>query len=292
MPHIGPRLNNLFDVYRHLQVMIGILIIAVAASLCTGVSAANFDANLRVELERLAQRRIFFGHQSVGENLLDGVKQLATKAGVPVRIIETDAASKVGPATFGHTFVAENGNPTHKLQSFNQAMGSQSAGLDIAFMKFCFVDFNVNTDVKELFAHYQATIDDLRTRNPGTTFIHVTAPLTGDQGGFKGFVKRLLGRAPYGIMENIRLEEYNALLRQAYRGREPIFDLARVESTAPDGKVLTAKWQGSVTPTMVPGYTDDGGHLNAAGRLRAARELISVLAAVPDQRAAVDRSIR
>ena len=56
--------------------------------------------------------------------------------------------------------------------------------------------------------------------------------------------------------------------------------------------MLTAKWQGSVTPTMVPEYTDDGGHLNAAGSLRAARELISVLAAVPDQRAAVDRPIR
>ena len=41
MPHIGSRLNNLFDVYRHLQVMMGILIIAVAASLCTGVRAAD-----------------------------------------------------------------------------------------------------------------------------------------------------------------------------------------------------------------------------------------------------------
>ena len=132
-------------------------------------------------------------------------------------------------------------------------MGSQSAGLDIAFMKFCFVDFNPKTDVKELFAHYQATIDDLRTRNPGTTFIHVTVPLTGEQGGLKEFVKRLLGRAPYGIMENIRREEYNALLRQAYRGREPIFDLARVEFNRPGRKGVDREMAGQRYADNGPG---------------------------------------
>ena len=166
-------------------------------------------------------------------NLLDGIKELATKAGVGVRIVEADTASKVGPATFGHTFVAENGNPIKKLQSFEQAMGSQSAALDIAFMKFCFVDFTPKTDVKAVFADYQATINGLRAKNPGTSFIHVTVPLTRVDGGLKAFVKKLLGRAPYGIMENVRREEYNNLLRQAYNGREPIFDLARIEFHGP-----------------------------------------------------------
>ena len=139
----------------------------------------------------------------------------------------------------------------------------------------------LHTDVKALFARYRATIDDLRTKNPGTTFVHVTAPLTVVQGGVKENLKRLLGRAPYGTIENMRREEYNTLLRQAYREREPIFDLARVESTAPDGTVVTTEWKGSVAPAMAPAYTDDGGHLNAAGKLRAARELVSVLAAIP-----------
>jgi len=31
-------------------------------------------------------------------------------------------------------------------------------------------------------------------------------------------------------------------------------------------------------PAMAPEYTDDGGHLNALGRARAAREFIAVLA--------------
>ena len=34
-----------------------------------------------------------------------------------------------------------------------------------------------------------------------------------------------------------------------------------------------------VAPALVPAYTDDGGHLNHIGRLRAAKEFITVLAA-------------
>ena len=97
----------------------------------------------------------------------------------------------------------------------------------------------------------------------------------------KAWLKRLFGRAPYGTVENLRREEYNALLRAAYQGREPIFDLARLESTAPDGAAVTVQWQGRAAPAMDPAYSDDGGHLNATGRLRAARELVSVLAALP-----------
>ena len=261
------------------------VLVALAVATAAGAQAADADAVLRAELERIAQRRIFFGHQSVGVNLLDGIKQLATTAGIVLRIAEAPTAAGVGPKTLGHAFVAENGNPFQKLESFGQAMGPQSAGLDIAMLKFCYVDFTGETDAKSLFKRYRAAIDSLQARNPSTTFIHVTAPLTDVQRGPKALVKRMLGRAPQGVIENVRREEYNALLRQAYRGREPIFDLARIESTAPDGTAVSVDWNGSVAPAMAPAFTDDGGHLNAAGKLRAARELISVLAAVPDRAA-------
>jgi lysophospholipase L1-like esterase len=107
----------------------------------------------------------------------------------------------------------------------------------------------------------------------------VTLPLTTVQTGLKAFAKRLLGRAPYGTVENVRREEYNELLRAAYAGREPLFDLARIESTAPDGSAVRVRWQGAVAPALAAQYTDDGGHLNVEGRRRAARELIAVLAA-------------
>src|SRR5260221_5861537 len=87
------------------------------------------------------------------------------------------------------------------------------------------------------------------------------------------------GGGPSGRIETLRGEEYTPLRRRASRGREPIFDLARVESTAPDGTTASVSWNGTIAPVMVAAYTDDGGHLNAKGKLLAARELIAVLAA-------------
>jgi hypothetical protein len=267
--------------------MPGIKTLAVLAALAAGAAAPRADAadmTLKADLERVAQRSIYFGHQSVGENLLDGLRDLARDAGVPLRIAEARSASALKPGTFGHTFVAENGDPLRKLRSFEQAMGPRQAPVDIAFVKFCYVDVDAATDSKALFEHYRAAIDGLRAKHPGTTFVHVTLPLTEEQGGAKALAKRLLGRAPGGTIENVRREEYNALLRRAYAGREPLFDLARIESTAPDGSAVKVQWNGREAPALAAAYTDDGGHLNAVGRLRAARELVAVLAAIPVRR--------
>jgi len=247
--------------------MPGIQVLTSAALIFAAGAVSAADAGLRAELERVAQQRIFFGHQSVGVNLLEGLAELAASERVPLHVADA--------------FIAENGDPLRKLQSFEEAMQQRRAPVEVALMKFCYVDFTAETDASALFARYRATIERLRSRYPGTTFVHVTAPLTDIQGGAKGWLKRLLGRAPYGAVENLRREQYNALLRAAYRGREPIFDLARVESIAPDGRAVTAEWNGSVVPVLAPAFTDDGGHLNAPGRLRAARELVSVLAGLP-----------
>lgn len=262
-----------------IRIVTSTLLALVALGATAVAHSAVDDANLRENLERIAQQRIFFGHQSVGVNLLEGIKQLSTMAGVPVRIVEVKTASDVKQAMIGQTFIAENEYPLKKLKSFEDDMGSKPTGLDIAFMKFCYVDFTAETDAKALFTRYRTTIEGLKARNPGTTFVHVTAPLTSEQGGTKEFVKRMLGRG--GSAVNVRREEYNSLLRKTYQGREPIFDLARVESTAPDGAAVTVEWNGIVAPAMDSVYTDDGGHLNSIGKLRAARELISVLAAIP-----------
>ena len=259
--------------------MSSIALLAAATLLAAPALASSQtgDRALRADLERVARERIYFGHQSVGANLLQGVQELAAQAGVPVRIVRADRASEVPAASFGHTFVPENGQPLKKLESFRAALGS--AAVDIAFVKFCYVDIRGDTDVEGLFDRYRRTIAELRRSHPRTTFVHVTLPLTTVQAGFKALAKRLLGRAPYGTIENVRREQYNRLLREAYAGREPLFDLARIESTAPDGSPVRVEWNGVLAPALAPAYTDDGGHLNAEGRRRAARELIAVLAA-------------
>jgi hypothetical protein len=121
-------------------------------------------------------------------------------------------------------------------------------------------------------------VADLQARHPGTRFVHVTAPLSTVQAGPKAWVKRLLGRSPYGLVENGKREDFTSLLRNAYAGKEPVFDLALVESTLPDGGRSTVTANGRALPVLASLYTDDGGHLNEEGRLRAARELVAVLA--------------
>lgn len=250
------------------------ILLVVIALMASNVNAGT----LSEDLELIARERIYFGHQSVGANVLDGLKELSTAAGVPLRIAEAPRAAALQGPGVGHVFVAENGDPLKKLSSFKAALGEGSAA-DIAFLKFCYVDIDADTDPRALFEQYRKTIDELRSKNPRTTFIHVTLPLTTVQTGPKAWAKRLLGRAPSGTIQNVKREQYNTLVRWTYAGREPVFDLARVESIAADGTQATVEWNGAVAPAMVPAYTDDGGHLNRAGRLRAAQELVAVIAA-------------
>jgi hypothetical protein len=261
---------------------------AAATALSVAFSPARADdARVRSDLEAVSRRSVFFGHQSVGSNILDGIRELATREGLALRVEEVETVSDVRRGTLAHGFMDANLEPFRKLESFRRAIGTgPGKGVDVALLKFCYIDITPDSDVRRLFEQYQLTIQGLRASHPETTFVHVTIPLMGLQGGIKGAVKRLLGRAPYGITENARREEYNALLRQAYQGREPVFDLARVESTNPDGRTETAEWKGRTVPMLVPAYTDDGGHLNAQGRQVAARALLAVLASAPAPAAA------
>ncbi len=58
--------------------------------------------------EKLAQRRIFFGHQSVGGNILEGLQRL----GAGPRVVEVKSPSEtVAPGTLAHAMVGENLKP-------------------------------------------------------------------------------------------------------------------------------------------------------------------------------------
>ncbi len=255
-------------------------LMALAAAGWAGDAAAA-DPALRADLEKVARRAVFFGHQSVGANILDGVRELAAQEGVPLRLVEVKAAGAVAPGTFGHAFIPENGQPERKLAGLEAALGQGPAAVEVAFLKLCFVDVEGKTDARALFERYQATLRTLQARHPRTTFVHLTVPLTTVQAGWKAWVKALLGRTPYGFEENARREEYNALVRQAYQGKEPLLDVARLESTAPDGRAETSAAKGRTVPSMHPAYTDDGGHLGPTGRRVVARALLRLLADLP-----------
>ena len=167
--------------------------------------------------------------------------------------------------------IGQNLYPVGKIEDFVAVMnGGAGAVVDVALMKFCFLDFFDSAPYwpgggtpAALFATYQSAMAGLRAAHPGLVVVHVTPPLY---------------QSPTGNETNVRREAYNALLRAAYAGREPIFDLALVESTHADGsRALDAHG----TPTLADEYTYDGGHLNDLGKERAARALLQVLAAIP-----------
>lgn len=255
--------------------------IVLAVGLAGGAGAAMAQtepATLKLALNQLAGQRVFFGHQSVGDNLLAGIQELAKEAQVTLPVVRVDSAADMKQAGLAHAYVAENTQPLKKLQSFERALATKAPGLQLAALKFCYVDVHAGTDVKQLFARYQASMATVQTQQPGLRLVHFTVPLTTVQTGWKASLKRLLGKAPHGILDNLKREEYNQLVRQSYGQTGLLFDLARVEQTRPDGSAHTVEWQGRQVPALYPGYSNDGEHLNTLGQRHAARTLVEVLA--------------
>ena len=234
---------------------------------------------------KLAQRRVFFGHQSVGSDIVAGLEAIAREQpDLGLRVVEGRSAEVLAAPGFAHALNGQNGQPLTKLHDFAEALekGGLGSRADIALFKFCYVDFRPGTDVDAIFAAYRATLARLRAAFPLVTFVHVTSPLVVVQRGPRALLKRLLGKRPAGAEENVLRERYNALLRAEYSGREPLFDLAAVESTLPDGRPVRFEDGGATYPALAREYASDGKHLNVVGSRRAAAYLLRTLASAAD----------
>ena len=229
---------------------------------------------------KLAEKRVFFGHQSVGGNIMDGIADLEReRQSLRLRIVSLDKASIEDGGFFAHAPVGRNGDPASKTDEFARLLDDGLATrVDIAFHKYCYADISEDTDVAPIFRHYLQTMARLRVAHPNVTFVHVTTPLVTVQSGPKALAKMILGRAPGGYQSNRRREQFNDLMRKQYTGREPLFDLAAIESSAPDGTKVSTVFKGSSTRTLFPRYASDAGHLNEFGRRRTAEELVVLLA--------------
>ncbi len=236
------------------------------------------DDRLKEDLLTLQNARVFFGHHSVGGNVLDGVATLSAEAGVPIEIVPINQRQSGPQGRIEHAQIAENKKPYAKVDAFLQKVEAMETDPPrIALMKFCYVDFDPDTDVDALFDHYQQAVAKMRAAEPGMTLVHVTVPLMSRPSGLKVRLNRLLGRLIWGDAANLKRSAFNEKLRAAYAG-EPIFDVAAVESTRPDGGRESFRYRGQDGHALWPGYTTDGGHLNPLGKRVAARELIRVLA--------------
>jgi len=230
--------------------------------------------------KRLSSQRIYFGHQSVGYNIVSGIEDLQrTNPAIRLELMEARDAASVERPAFAHSKVGKNKVPKDKLVDFAAIMNGGLGGkVDLAGFKFCYIDFNAKTNVDELFAEYRTTAAGLKAAYPATRFVHFTVPLTVVQGGPKAWIKQVMGKPLWGAAENVKRNQFNEMLRREYSGKDLVFDLAQWESTFPDGSRRSFTSGGKTYYALVDAYASDGEHLNGPGRQWVAAHLLADLA--------------
>ncbi len=240
-----------------------------------------------LEWKKLSTKKIYFGHMSVGYNIIEGMKDIMkSNPAIKLNLQETTDLNNLNNGVFAHSRNGENMKPKTKVDAFVKAMDDGLAKqVNIAFFKFCYVDFNKDTDVRELFEYYKTTMSSLSKRYPQVTFIHATTPITTEgellniKTRIKDIIKTMLGREStkqHFVAGNIKRHEFNTLLRKEFASTS-IIDIERMESAKADGTSYSSKNGGTLHNSMVPAYTYDGGHLNENGRVWVADKVLKRL---------------
>lgn len=242
----------------------------------------NVAAADRQQLEEVAGLTVFFGHQSVGRNLLAALPGVYDDAGLPAPLIVESEASQSGPV-FQHTNIHRNRDPLGKIAAFDRVIrGGVGDSVDAAILKLCYVDFHAGDDVHAVFEAYRSTMAALERDYPSVTFIYSTVPLTADRGprGRAGDrIDRLLGRETrLGAEHNVLREELNAMLRAEYASSGRLYDIAAIQSTRLDGTRIVGTLDGKTFYAMDWAHASDSGHLNPDGGAIAVSALLATIA--------------
>lgn len=273
-------------------VLIGILILILLISIFTlsevAMKTRRLEHYTKVNLldisaekwKALADKTIFFGHMSVGFNIMDGVSDiLKEKPDIALSVYEAKRPADASTARLNHAAIGHNGDPIAKIAAFRDFVKSMNPLPDIAFMKFCYVDFYAHTESDAVISAYRQTIAELQRDCPETIFLHCTVPLKARplhvKQQCKEIIKLLLGR-PVTIDHNAKREAFSQWLRQTYP-EHSILDIARAESVSEEGDLLYKNRKGAPVPFLRSDYTYDGGHLNERGRRHTAQELLAQL---------------
>jgi hypothetical protein len=229
----------------------------------------------------IATRTVYFGHQSVGNDVLAGVRSWNDELALGVRLVQTrDPASVAGPALV-HFLAGQNGDFASKNAALLRFLdGRARADNPIVLLKYCYVDVHSGTDVRSQFDEYLDTAGTIAVDHPDAVLVHTTIPITSTvEGPLKARAKRFLGRNTLRAAA-VRRHRYNALVRAEFSGREPVFDIALAESTGPNGKRDGFVEAGEDIETLALEYTNDGGHLNPFGQRAVAASFLNALAEV------------
>lgn len=237
----------------------------------------------RATLDSAAERRVFFGHQSVGGNVIDAIPTVFADAGVaPPPIVESAQPVRLSGGFVAHALIGTNTDPLSKIRDFESILrGGVGDVVDTALMKLCYVDIDHTTDVEAVFDAYVESMARLERDYPDVTFLHSTVPLTTPR-GLKSWARAQLGRDDHlGPRDNVAREAYNALVRAKYGPGGRLFDLARAESNPPGGQAVARSLGGAPYYDLQRAYASDAGHLNAVGASVVATELLTVIGRDP-----------
>jgi|SaaInlV_110m_DNA_1040235.scaffolds.fasta_scaffold00317_15 hypothetical protein len=231
------------------------------------------------EWDKVLNQKIFFAHQSVGSNIIKGINELSEEyPWLKFNFTQSDKIENFNTPFFSHTNIGENTKPDTKTAEFKQILESDLLEkIDIAALKFCYVDFNKDTDVLKVFSRYKHAVESIRDKNPETIIIHFTVPLTTLQTGIKAWIKNIIGKPLGGFQSNIVRNQYNDFLIKEFSGKDKIFDVAKYESTLPNGQRSKYKDGDSTYYSLAYEYTDDGAHLNKKGRKYIAEKFLLFL---------------
>jgi len=242
---------------------------SVSQSATTGTSSpsspeasASGDPDTRAKMvSSMVGARVYFGHQSIGFSILRELNEIALEGGVG-RLNHIDLAKgdtvPISGGFLANVKIGRNGHPLAKIKEFDAAMRAGLAQhLDVAILKFCYLDVRESTNVEAVFNAYRKALDSLQSDFPNVAFIHATVPL----------------QVADHANDNAARERLNRLIRKAYASGH-VWDLASVESTRPDGKRVTSESKGRAYEALYPGYTDDGAHLNETGARLAAEAML------------------
>lgn len=236
----------------------------------------------KAELQKATDARVLFVHQSVGRNVLDGMDDLRSDLGVsdpPSVDLSRGSLPRTGPV-LADAPAGKNGDPMAKIAAFKRYLDAGAgAGVEIALLKFCYSDIREAkgpgfSSLDELFNAYIKTMTDLERAYPKVKFIYATVPVENFE--IKG------GKRPDIPQANANRALFNTKLRAYARDNgKTLWDVARLQSTRPDGTRYLTRHNGSSHEGLAELYTRDGGHLDdrsGLGRRVVASELVRLIA--------------
>ncbi len=247
------------------------------------------------KLQVIGTKNIYFGHRSVGENIISGLKELISSNKVDnFNLNKVKDLNFNGNFYFADSHIGQNGNPVSKVDEFIKTVDKLSSNdLNIAIMKFCYADIISTTDIESVFDYYVNSIETLKEKHKDLRIIHFTVPLKSQKSLYKKIAGLIKGEKDNTLADNSARNKFNKLLISRYPLNE-IFDLAQIESTYPDGKRNFENLNGNKIYFLVKDYTTDGGHLNGEGQKLVASGLINFLSGAilqPDSNYAASEQI-